>query len=85
MRTGDVVFHEPSGEEWLVAWADHDSGYMAPCGWPTCQAKISDCRLVKVGADEEATKLIEQIAKSGRSDAHIASRLALPQDPKVQS
>lgn len=76
IRTGDTVFHAPSEETWIVAWADYESGYMAPCGWPTCQAPIADCRLLKSASDEEAAVLIDQLSKSGRTDAHKAAAIA---------
>ena len=76
MRTADIVHHIPSGEEWVVAWADHRSGYMAPCGWPTCQARIADCTVIRAASDEEAKGLIEAMSKSGRTDAHRAAEIA---------
>ncbi len=75
MRTGDIVLHRPSGEEWLVAWADHQSGYMAPCGWPTCQAKIADCTIVREADDNDSDKLVDELSRSGRSDAHRAAAI----------
>jgi hypothetical protein len=75
VRTGDIVLHAPSGEEWLVAWADPETGYMAPCGWPTCQARIEDCRLIKAATDDEADKLIVELSSSGRTDAHKAAEI----------
>lgn len=75
MRTGDHVHHKPSGEDWLVAWADHSAGYMAPCGWPTCQARIEDCEVTKTATDQESDALVEQLARSGRSDAQIAAAI----------
>ena len=75
MRTADIVLHKPSGEEWVVAWADHESGYMAPCGWPTCQALIQDCDLISTATDTECMDLAERLAKSGRTDAHRALAL----------
>lgn len=76
MRTGDIVLHLPSNEEWVVAWADHKSGYMAPCGWPTCQALISDCTIIREATDAEYKGLIDQLSNSGRSDAHKAAEIA---------
>lgn len=76
MRTGDHVFHQPSEETWVVAWADHDAGYMAPCGWPECRARISDCTIVKRATDEESEELIARLSESGRRDAHKAAALA---------
>lgn len=76
MRTGDHVFHTPSGETWVVAWADEESGYMAPCGWPTCQASIDDCEITKRATDDECRDLIERLSGSGRTDAHRAAQIA---------
>ena len=75
MRTGDHVFHGPSEETWVVAWADHKTGYMSPCGWPECQAKIADCTITKRATDEEFSKLVDQLSKSGRRDASNAARI----------
>lgn len=72
MRTGDIVFHKPSGERWVVAWADHSSGYMSPCGWPTCQAKISDCELLATVSNAHHRSLVAEVNNSGRTDAHKA-------------
>lgn len=76
MRTGDHVFHEPTLENWVVGWADPETGYMAPCGWPTCQARISDCTVLFSATDEECAKLVDEFSKSGRSDAHKAAEIA---------
>lgn len=76
MRTGDHVHHAPSGETWVVAWADHKTGYMAPCGWPECQAKISDCTITKRATDDECADLIKQLRESSRRDADNAARIA---------
>lgn len=76
MRTADHVFHEPSGETWVVAWADEETGRMAPCGWPTCEAMIADCRVVKVASDEESAELVDALSRSQRSDATRAAAIA---------
>ncbi|QPC87075.1 hypothetical protein GA830_10245 [Mesorhizobium sp. NBSH29] len=76
MRTGDHVYHKPSEETWVVAWADPISGFMAPCGWPECQAKISDCEVVKVATDDEAANLVDRLSLSGRRDSKKAAEIA---------
>lgn len=83
MRTGDHVDHKPSGETWVVAWADHDSGNMSACGWPQSITKIADCTVVKVATDDECAKLIGELLKSGRTDARMPFVLAATQSPKV--
>lgn len=72
MRTGDTVFHSPSGETWTVAWADHETGYMAPCGWPTCEARIADCEVTRAASDDEHRDLVARVNASGRTDSHRA-------------
>ena len=47
IRCGDVVRHRPTGEEWLVAYADYETGYLAWAGWPDGRAKIADCDLIE--------------------------------------
>ncbi len=49
-RCGDVVRHIPSGEEWLVAWAEGDR--LAWAGWPDGTAALSDCEVIQRVSDE---------------------------------
>ncbi len=63
MRTGDTVFHKPSGEKWTVAWAD--DRYLIPCGWPETMVAVYDCKLITSCSDAEYRKLLEQVASSG--------------------
>lgn len=42
---GDFVHHKPSGEDWILLEVKGD--YVVPAGWPRCEAKASDCILVK--------------------------------------
>lgn len=42
-RCGDHVRHRPSGENWLVAWAEGDD--LAPAGWPNSMARLADCEV----------------------------------------
>ena len=55
LLAGDVVWHRPSGEEWMLA-CDEESGEVMPCGWPLCIAKASDCELRgRIAGDRELT------------------------------
>lgn len=85
MRTGDHVLHNPSGEEWIVAWADYATGYMAPCGWPTCEARIADCTIISRASDENSDDLVEKLLTSGRTDAHRASQIRAALSATVSS
>ena len=53
IRCGDAVIHIPSGEEWPVAYADYETGYLAWSGWPEGRAKIEDCERVRIASDKE--------------------------------
>lgn len=67
MRAGDIVAHEPSGEEWVAARVTDDHIY--PAGWPPCRADILDCSLVKACTDEEHQKMLDECSKLPRSDS----------------
>ena len=62
-RCGDTVQHHPTGEEWLVAYADPARDELAWCGWPPGVAKLSDCTLVRRCSDEEHAALVAQILR----------------------
>jgi hypothetical protein len=68
MKTGDTVFHRPSGETWTVAYADHAGGWMSWLGWPPGEAKISDCDLVEECTEAESMKLLEELARPSYDD-----------------
>jgi len=51
IETGDVVLHEPSGEEWLVAFVE--DGSLSWLGWPEGTANVADCKLLKKGTQED--------------------------------
>lgn len=53
IRCGDTVKHHPTGEEWVVAYADYTTGHLAYSGWPEGIAKIAECELVESCTDEE--------------------------------
>lgn len=50
-RCGDTVFHKPTGERWIVAYADAERDELAWCGWPEGLAKLSDCEVVEKCSD----------------------------------
>jgi hypothetical protein len=70
IRAGDTVYHRPSGESWTVAYCDGE--WLAWCGWPAGEAKISDCELKKSCSDDQHRDILEQwaeIYKRGRYDS----------------
>lgn len=64
-RTGDAVRHQPSGENWVVAYADPSTGYMSWLGYPEGRAKISDCVLIRATSDEAHHKWLAELKKAG--------------------
>ena len=65
--TGDIVLHEPTGEEWLVAYVKGDR--LAWCGWPEGEAKLADCTLVKKATDQSRDSLLKDMAEITGGDA----------------
>lgn len=65
MRAGDVVFHRPSGETWVLAYAER--GYVSACGWPEAIDKEEDCEVVEAASDAvHLAMLREWAAKKGQ-------------------
>lgn len=75
VRAGDHVLHGPTGETWVVAWADPVTDDLAWCGWPDGMARLSDCTLVKAASDEEHQRTLRGVKASGGSRAAKAIRL----------
>jgi hypothetical protein len=71
-RAGDIVHHEPSGEDWVVAYLDGEN--IAWCGWPAGEARAADCWLKKSCTDEEHINRLREIAKSDGKRASMARR-----------
>lgn len=55
-RCGDHVLHRPSGETWVVAWAE--SGRLAWAGWPDGIAALIDCEITYHATDDEHRKAV---------------------------
>lgn len=56
-RCGDVVQHGPTGERWIVAWAE--SEHLAPAGYPSCRAQLADCTILRRCTDEEHAHAVQ--------------------------
>lgn len=59
--TADHVKHEPTGEEWIVAFVRGDR--LAWCGWPEGQAALSDCTMIKKATPEDRDNLLQRMAE----------------------
>lgn len=57
-RCGDHVHHAPSGEDWVVAYADAERDELAWTGWPEGYAKLSDCTTIERCSDEDHRRAV---------------------------
>lgn len=66
IQPNDTVYHEPSGETWVVCGVDYEKGELIPCGYPfPTIARISDCRIIEKG----------YISRGGQPDGYIEALL----------
>lgn len=65
--TGDHVFHEPSGETWVVAFVDGDKLYWM--GWPPGRADLKDCKLTQKADVARRNKDRQSLVGCGQDDA----------------
>lgn len=72
MRAGDHIRHKPSGEEWVVAYAEGE--HVCACGWPHSLARRSDCELIKAASDAEHRALLVELAELNDSRGVRARR-----------
>ena len=75
IRTGDHVAHGPTGETWVVAHVDGDR--LAWCGWPSGEAMLEDCVLIRRSTDDEHLSLLQELAKSSDGKRSSRARAAL--------
>lgn len=75
MRAGDVVHHEPTGETWLLAWAENLQ--VCAMGWPETVAALGDCTLIKAASDEEHRKALTDVVESGVGDHGYSYRYSV--------
>lgn len=72
IRAGDHVRHEPTDEDWIVAYADEENDRLAWCGWPDGTAKLSDCKLLNQCDDDEHALVLESLLDVGGARASRA-------------
>lgn len=73
IRCGDGVLHRPTGEKWLVAYADYETGDLAWSGWPEGRARIEDCEIVSVATDEQHEKHVHEWLEKRSDDHRVAA------------
>lgn len=76
-RIADRVLHKPSGQTWIVAYADHFYNHeMMALGWPDLAAlNIDDCELVELASLEECVRMLDRFAGSSDHRAQKAIEL----------
>jgi len=77
MDTGDTILHGPTGETWIVAFANDRE--VCCVGWPCSLAKRSDCTLVRAAPASERDKLLRDMANMNGADirrSYAKDRLA---------
>ncbi len=81
IRCGDAVRHKPSGQTWLVAYADYENDTLSATGWPESINVLSDCERVRVATDEEHEKHVSEWLDTPHSPDHrpgVVRRLYRP-------
>lgn len=76
-RCGDAVLHHPTGETWLVAFADAEHDEIAWTGWPNGRARLSDCTLVRIATDDQHQRAVQAWRDSRHDDGRRGRVLAL--------
>lgn len=74
-RAGDVVFHGPSKEQWVLA-CDEDDGSVYPAGWPQSRVPAADCELVEAADDDARIAMLRQVAECGEVSSRGATARA---------
>lgn len=71
-RAGDIVHHEPTGEDWVVAYVDGE--HLAWCGWPAGEALARDCWLKTSCSDNVHFETLRRLSRSDGKRARMAVR-----------
>ena len=88
IRCGDAVLHRPTGETWLVAYADYEQNVLSWSGFPEGSAKLSDCEVTRVATDDQHRKHVEEwLAKPSGGDhrRYAIERLYGPPAPPKET
>lgn len=74
IKAGDVVYHRPTGEEWLAV-TDEERGTFFAGGWPETLAYASDCDIITVATEEENLRWLKECSEgSGSSMRELVAR-----------
>ena len=75
LRAADIVRHDPSGEDWVLA-VDEENGRVQPCRWPPTIADAKDCTLSTPATDEQRLVMLADWTDEHERDlrTHTARR-----------
>lgn len=80
--TADIVRHEPTGEEWLVAHVRGER--IAWSGWPAGEAAVSDCTLIRKATHEERAQFLQELSQVQNDVRGVVARERLKGDADVR-
>jgi hypothetical protein len=64
MRPGDIIYHRPSREYLMIAWADEMRDLVQFVGQPERMATLSDCELVSLASFVVSERLRRELEHS---------------------
>lgn len=65
-KPGDIIFHKPTGETWVVAVVEGENVWYM--GWPEGYAKAEDCILKEPASAERSKACLLDLASHERTD-----------------
>lgn len=69
MRAGDIAYHWPTGETWVLAY-DDGNGRVAWMGWPPGEAEAQHCILMVPATEAEHRATVMAFAKQAGARNH---------------
>jgi hypothetical protein len=76
LRTGDRVYHEPTRQSLIIAYADYETGKFAAAGTYAGEGNIQDCTIEHRCSDEAHLDAIAELAVTGSPLAERAAQIA---------
>ena len=77
-RAGDTVFHRPSGESWVVAYADPERDELSWVGWPPGVAKLTPTAISRSASVQTSSTMLDatRAMRGMRDDPRLWEGLA---------
>lgn len=77
-RAGDIVLHEPSNEEWVLA-CDEENGHVFPSGWPPTRADAHHCIVTERASADRREEQLRAAVRAFPGDEDPRGRYARAQ------